>query len=136
MRLLHYLMMSRVSPTGASTIKDAVTSVSRYGCTRGRIRRSSKGESDLAGGLRRPPGSIAGSLVLIKLSYPTEYASLRNTDMVEPWSIRFPAPNIHGQREAADEQRLGGQQQLAVESHTYKMLDKVPIHEVNKPAEG
>ena len=53
-------------------MKEAVTSVSRYGCTRGRICRSSNGESDLAGGARRPPGSIAGSLVLIKLGYPTE----------------------------------------------------------------
>ena len=56
--------------------------------------------------------------------------------MVEPWSIRLPAPSIYGQREAADEQRLEGQQQLSVESHAYMTLDKSPIHEVNKPAEG
>ena len=58
-----------LSLTGASTIKVPVTSVSRYGCTRGRICRSSKGEGDRDGEVRRPPGSTAGSLKRTKLSY-------------------------------------------------------------------
>ena len=55
--------------TGASTIKVPVTSFSRYGCTRGRICRSSKGEGDFGDEVRRPPGSTAGSLKSTNFSY-------------------------------------------------------------------
>lgn len=93
--------MRELCLTGASTIKVPVTSVSRYGCTRGRICRSSKGEGDRDGGLRRPPGSTAGSLTRTKLSYRSsqiigqevEYRTL----VCKPSHTRGPQPAPSGQ---------------------------------------